>query len=169
MRPTWDGALRGGRCCADRRMPRVTYWNCIHLSVGVTTPVMSSSSPRHPAGRGALTCADAGIFHRVAIPRPIPPLKRVDICPGSLRCDLLVPQLPSVEKSMKRACTKGLPQDRPHLCKSALFLSPLFFSQLSQMRSEGTNVPHFLHLTMSRTFALEYPEDTQGTGKAGCT
>lgn len=54
-----------------------------------------------------------------------------------------------------------------HICTNQRCFVTTIFSQLCQMRSEGTNVPHFTHLR--RIFTHKQPEETRGTGDAGRT
>lgn len=126
----------------------------------------SSSSPGHPAGRGALTCVDTRTFHLVALPHPIPIPKRADIRPGSLRCDLLVPQLPSVGESMKRVRKKKGSPRTVHICANQLcFVATVFLpAQSDEIRRH--KCPTFPAPSMIQDL---HPEDTQGTGRAGCT
>lgn len=111
-----------------------------------------------------VTCVDNVILHFVAsFTVNTPFLVKSEYVCRELRCDLSLHRLPSVGKSMKRMCKKKekdverrrwrggmggglarrLPQDCPHLQKSALFCHCVFFSLRCQMRSGGTNVAAF--------------------------
>lgn len=129
MRPTWEGALHSSHCWANHRMSRVTYWKCIHLSVGVTTSEMSSSSLRYRVGRECWRVWT--LWYSTVLPYTSYSPKRVNICPGSLRYDLWFHSYPQLGNQWSM-CAKGLPEDRPHLCKSALFCHHCFF--LSSVR-----------------------------------
>ena len=81
--------------------------------------------------------------------------KRVNICLRSLRCVLWYHSYPQLGNQWKCVCRRA-PQRLSTSVQISSVLSPLFFSQLSQMRSEGKKkCATFPAPTLSRTFTLK--------------